>query len=267
MPNGEYTFDAESTTAANTCGEKYTEMVVTDGNGEITDVCFTAGTITVTDTLIEAMLLSTEGKMHHVQCPNKPVDNIKNYGTVDVTFEQSTLTGDLAVSFEEPVLSAENWGDYNAVGKDFWQLYLADNADYQEIMLMLHAELGMTFPVGTYPISGDISSSVALYGYANGAKQPYGCWYLAFNEDWSELVNKAAFKSGSVTVADNNDGTYTISVNAKDNLGNTITSSFVGVPEKTEMSSLSKFSTAAKIAHATKRLAPRRVKPTTVIKR
>jgi hypothetical protein len=205
--------------------------------------------------------------MYHVQCPNKPVDNIKNYGTVDVVFEQSTLTGDLAVSFEEPVLYADNWGDYNVVGKDFWLLYLDDNADHQEIMLMLHAEPDMTFPVGTYQISGDISSSVALYGYANGAKQPYGCWYLEYNEDWEVILNRAAFKSGSVTLADNNDGTYTVSVNAKDNLGNTITSSCVAALQTMEMSSLSKFSTAAKIAHATKRLAPRKVKPTTVVKR
>ena len=268
MPNGVYTFDSESTTAANTCGAEYTEMMVTDGNGEITDVLFTAGTITVTDSLIDVMLLCDDGKMYHMQCPNKLVDNIASYGTVDVEFEQSTLTEDLDVLFERPTIYASNWGDYNVVGKDFWRIYLDDDADYQEIMLMLHAEPGMTFPVGTYPISGDISNSVALYGYADGSKNPSGCWYLKFNEGWEMATDLAALKSGSVTIVDNNDGTYTVSVNAKDILGNTISATCSAAPKMNESSSLSTLSTASKFAnHAKKQLAPRKVKFSSMIKK
>jgi hypothetical protein len=138
VPNGVYTFDAESTTAANTCGAEYTEMMVTDGDKALTDVLFTNGTITVTDSLIDALLLCDDGKMYHVQSPNKIVDNIASYGTVDVEFEQSTLTEDLAVSFERPTIYASNWGDYNVVGKDFWRIYLDDDADYIYSISRIH---------------------------------------------------------------------------------------------------------------------------------
>lgn len=267
VPNGVYTFDAESTTAANTCGAEYTEMMVTDGDKALTDVLFTNGTITVTDSLIDAMLLCDDGKMYHVQSPNKIVDNIASYGTVDVEFEQSTLTEDLAVSFERPTIYASNWGDYNVVGKDFWRIYLDDDADFQEVLLMLHAEPGVTFPVGTYPISGDISSSVALYGYADGSKNPSGCWYLKFNEGWEMATDLAAFKSGSVTIADNNDGTYTVSVNAKDILGNTISATCSAAPKMDESLSLSTLSSATKMAHTKRPLASHKVKPAVVAKR
>ena len=267
VPNGVYTFDAESTTAANTCGAEYTEMMITDGDTALTELYFTNGTITVTDSLIDAMLLSDDGKIYHLQSPNKIVDNIASYGTVDVEFEQSTLTEDLAVSFERPTIYASNWGDYNEVGKDFWRIYLDDDADYQEILLMLHAEPGMTFPVGTYPISGDISSSVALYGYANGSKNPSGCWYLGFNEGWKEAIDLAAFKSGSVTIVDNNDGTYTVSVNAKDILGNTISATCSAAPKMDESSSLSTLSSATKMAYIKRSFTSHLTKPGAFVKR
>ena len=268
MPNGVYTFDSESSTAANTCGAEYTEMTVTDDDKSLTEVYFSNGTITVTDNLIDVLFLSDDGKMYHVQSPNKPIDNIASYGTVDVEFEQSTLTEDLDVLFERPTIYANNWGDYNVVGKDFWVVYLDDDADYQEIMLMLQAEPGMTFPVGTYPISGDISSSVALYGYADGSKNPSGCWYLKFNEGWNMATDLAALKSGSVTIVDNNDGTYTVSVNAKDILGNTISATCsTAAPKMDESSLLSTLSTAAKMVNIKRPLASHLIKPMVFAKR
>jgi hypothetical protein len=177
------------------------------------------------------------------------------------------LTEDLDVLFERPTIYASNWGDYNVVGKDFWRIYLDDDADYQEIMLMLHAEPGMTFPVGTYPISGDISNSVALYGYANGSKNPSGCWYLKFNEGWEMATDLAALKSGSVTIVDNNDGTYTVSVNAKDILGNTISATCSAAPKMNESSSLSTLSTAAKMVNIKRPLASHLIKPMVFAKR
>ena len=219
MPNGIYTFDAENSSAANTCGEKYTYLEVTDSEGTPTEICFTNGSIEVTDSLIEAMLLSDDGKIYHMQSPNRVVDNIKEYGSIDVDFDLSTLTGDLAVSFKEPAIYAENWGDYLYTGNDSWDLYIDDNADNQEFMLSLLVEPGQKFPIGTYPISGDLSSRIALYGFANGNTQPVGCWYLEFDQEWRLIENRAALRSGSVTITDNNDDTYTVSVNAKDNLG------------------------------------------------
>lgn len=267
VPNGVYTFDSESTTAANTCGAEYTKMMVIDDDIAMTEVLFTNGTITVSDSLIDVMLLSDDGKMYHVQSPNKLIDNIASYGTVDVEFEQSTLTEDLDVLFERPVLYAENWGDYNVVGKDFWIIYLDDDSDYQEIQLMLHAEPGMTFPVGTYPISDDLSSSVALYGYADGSKNPSGCWYIGFNEGWKEAIDLAAFKSGSVTIVDNNDGTYTISVKAKDLLGNTISATCSAAPKMDESSSLSTLSSATKMAYIKRSFTSHLTKPGAFVKR
>jgi hypothetical protein len=177
------------------------------------------------------------------------------------------LTEDLAVSFERPTIYASNWGDYNVVGKDFWRIYLDDDADFQEVLLMLHAEPSMTFPVGTYPISGDISNSVALYGYADGSNYPSGCWYFKFNEGWKEAIDLAAFKSGSVTIVDNNDGTYTVSVNAKDILGNTISATCSATPKMDESLSLSTLSSATKMAYIKRPLASHLTKPGAFVKR
>lgn len=263
MPNGIYTFDAENSSAANTCGEKYTYLEVTDSEGTPTEICFTNGSIEVTDSLIEAMLLSDDGKIYHMQSPNRVVDNIKDYGSIDVDFDLSTLTGDLAVSFKEPAIYAENWGDYLCTGNDSWDLYIDDNADNQEFMLSLLVEPGQKLPIGTYPISGDLSSRIALYGFANGNTQPVGCWYLEFDQEWRLIVNRAALRSGSVTITDNNDDTYTVSVNAKDNLGNTITGSCTAAPQIVDESSLSTFSTGAYMAkHTKKQPVPRKAQAT-----
>jgi hypothetical protein len=132
---------------------------------------------------------------------------------------------------------------------------------------LIQTEPGQKFPVGTYTISGDISSEIALYGFANGNTQPVGCWYLDYDENWELFTEHAALRSGSVTFTDNNDGTYTVSVNAKDILGNTISATCSATPKMDESSSLSTLSSATKMAYIKRPLASHLTKPGAFVKR
>jgi hypothetical protein len=96
-----------------------------------------------------------------------------------------------------------------------------------------------------------------------------GSWWIHLDETWAE-DGYAPLVSGSLTVAVNGD-VASVTVNAVDDLGHKITGSYNNVPYTLDGGgwSLSKLSTASKIANrAKKQLAPRtKVKASAMIKK
>ena len=230
VPNGIYNFDLEDTTAANTAGGSYTNLIVTYGDGEeVAMTYFKSGTVTVTDDLIEAMLVGEDDKVYLVKAANKLVDNNNSWGVGSMPGEFSTLTGDYTVPFNSDDLEiyGENNGDYLCIGKDLWFVYVDNWASGDEFSLYILTDPSKSTPVGTFPISSDISKEGALVGYPCGfTGNVEGAWWLKLDENY-ELLAMAPLKSGTVTISVDEEGVGTVQVNAKDDKGNSVSGTCV----------------------------------------
>ena len=271
VPNGVYNLDLENSTAANTAGAEYTELFVTNET-ESVETFFKSGTVTVTDDLIEVLLVGEDDKTYHIKAPNKLVDNTYNWGNGSLTGEFSTLTSDLQVPFnnvDDLEIYGDNYGDYMFVGKNLWLVYLDDWATGDEFSLFIHADASKSAPIGTFPILADLSKEAALTGYIDSEGSGQGSFYYKLDEN-SEVVGFAPLKSGTVTISVNEEGVATAQVEAKDDKGNTLSGTCVtdyvtfNGPEGATL-----FSVSNKVKRVNKKvLAPRaKVKPTMVLKK
>ena len=272
IPSGVYTLDLEATTNAGTANAGFTQFVSVNADNETEEIFFALGTITVTDDLIDAMLIDDNGKSYHVQCPNQVVDNTKSGAKKEVEGYPSTLKGDYTVPFTAGNCDvyAENFGDYLIVNKNMWVIYVDEfkaNGSREEIMLMVLADTSKGAPVGTYDISGNVANEVALTGYL----EPWlgdmnGCWWITMDAK-ENYTGYAPLKSGNVTITVEGD-ICSVTVNAVDDLGNKIVGSCLNAPYSSADYSMSNLSTAVKVANHTKReFAPRKVKFSSMVKK
>ena len=270
IPNGTYTVDPQNTTNPGTVAVEYSSLAIIDAEGLVeAEVMLTSGTVTVTDHLIDAMIIGDDGKVYHVQCVNKTVDNSEAYGAMQLDgYPTTTLTGDHAMNFttEGAFIYADNYEDYFIINKNLWMISVLDEVSLYETQLMLLVDPAKELPAGTYAISGDINKEVALFGYMD----PYygsavGCWMIQYDENY-DLGGMAALKSGNITVAFEGE-TATVTIDAVDEAGHKVTGTCVAPYEAAGGWSVKKLSTAAKLVHAQKNLAPRKVKPAMVVKR
>ena len=270
IPNGTYTVDAQNTTNPGTVSVEYSSLVILDAEGLVeTEVMLASGSVTVSDHLIDAMIIGEDGKVYHVQGVNKTVDNSNAYGLMQLDgYPTTTLTGDLAMSFsaDGAFVYADNYEDYFYVNKNMWYITVLDEVNLYEIPLMLLVDPAKETPAGTYEIGGNVNNEVALFGYMDPFYgSTVGCWMVQYTPDY-ELAALAALKSGKVTVALEGT-TATVTIDAVDEAGHKVTGTCVAPFEVSTGWSLKKLSTASKLVHAQKNLAPRKVKPAMVAKR
>ena len=270
VPSGVYELDVEDTTNANTVGGYYTSLVTTDDESVNAEIPFVSGTVTVTDALIDAVLVAEDGKTYHVQCPNKVIDNSKSYGNSALDNEYSTLEGDKVVDFtgEDVEIFGLNEGDYILVGKNLWSVFVDNYATAEQIFLNILVDANKANPEGVYPISGDISKDCALFGYVDPYYETNGSGWYQF-DDAGEVIGYAPLKEGSATITKVDEEVYTIAVTAKDDKGNTISGTCTAATTWVEMEpySLKNLSTASKAMQIKKHLAPRKAKRALVVKR
>ena len=272
VPNGVYNLDLENSTAANTAGYEYTQLFVTNET-EGVETFFKSGTVTVTDDLIEAVLVGEDDKTYHIKAPNKLVDNTKTWGNGQMTGEFSALTADLQVPFADAEANefyAEYWSDYLCVGKNLWLVYVDDYATGDEFSFMLLADASKPAPVGTFPRSGDVSKEVALTGYVDSDGNTQGSWWFKLDDNY-EVIGMAPLKSGSISVSVNEEGVLTAQIDTKDDKGNTLSGTCVTanvyVDDPYAPSTFSTGKNIGKRGHKVS-LAPRaKVKPTMVLKK
>ena len=270
VPSGVYELDVEDTTNANTVGGYYTYLVTTDDESVNAEISFVSGTVTVTDALIDAVLVAEDGKTYHVQCPNNVVDNSKSYGNSALDSIYSTLEGDKAVDFtgEDIEIFGLNEGDYLQIGKNLWSVFVDNYATSEEIYLNILVDASKANPEGTYSISNDVSQDCILLGYVDPYYETNGSsWYL-FDEA-GDVVGYAPLKEGSATITKVDEEVYTITVTAKDDKGNTISGTCTAATTWVEMEewSLKSLSSASKAMQTKKTLAPRKAKRALVVKR
>ena len=270
LPNGTYTVDPQNTTNVGTVAVEYSSLVILDAEGLVeTEVMLESGTVTVTDHLIDAMIIGNDGKVYHVQGVNKEVNNAESYGAMQLDgYPTTTLEADHAMNFtaEGAFVYADNYEDYFIIGKNLWMISVLDEVALYETQLMILVDPAKELPAGTYAISGDINKEVALFGYMD----PYygsavGCWMIQYDENY-DLGGMAALKSGNIKISFEG-ATATVVIDAVDEAGHKITGTCVAPYEAAGGWSVKKLSTATKFVHAQKNLAPRKVKPAMVAKR
>ncbi|MBR2858626.1 MAG: hypothetical protein IKB90_00840 [Alistipes sp.] len=282
VPNGVYNFDLDNSTNAGTVGAEYSYLVLVGENTESEEdteiVSFESGVVTVSDNLIDAVLITADGKQYHIQCSDDDVDNTNAFGAAALPGEYSTLTDNVSIPFAEPMVFAEHYGDYYVIGKDSWVLYLYDFAAGHTVMLELLAPVsnGTELPLGTFAVSNDITKSqVALPGYVDAYGEMYFSWYALLNFETEETLAVAPVKTGTVTISKEGED-YSVAFDLKDDLGNAITGTcvaYVDIYSEAAGASLLSASVnnqpkAPKFAnHAKKQLAPRKVKISSLIKK
>ena len=130
LPNGTYTVDLENTTNPGTVSAELSNLVIIDAEGAVeAEVYLAGGTVTVTDHLIDAILLDEDGKVYHIQSVNKTVDNSSSYGALQLDgYPTTTLTEDLTgtLSPETSMVYVDNYADYLYVNKNMWYIDALD---------------------------------------------------------------------------------------------------------------------------------------------
>ena len=237
LPNGEYTFDASSTGAPGTMSQYYsTYVTVPAGSQNVVQLSYTAGTVTVSDNKIEALITLEDGKVHKVV-----YEGSLNFGGGGNTGESvSTLTGDVELSHDECLIIAYNWGDYYEVGLDNYTFEVYTNAetgvgDYFIFETLTSAD---TF-VGNYTFLTDATEVLDNLVMPASMDEDYnllGSWYLSLG--WNEEYEGPAidgvtvaplFDGEMVFECDEEAGTCTILLDGYDDAGNNVVASLSGM--------------------------------------
>ena len=222
VPVGNYVWDTTNSTRAGVVGEFASYLYVEDGkDGKDTD--FVSGSITVTEESIFVTLLDENGKWHKYRCDETFVDNINNFHPSPVKDNCSTLQGDLNIAFSSPSIYASCYGDSYMFGKQSWTLYVEDRATGDNLYLNLLANSAEAMPTGRFVVSYDISKEqMVLPGFLGYEYIGVWSWYYLY-DDYRDILGSAPLVDGEMTIEDNGNGTYTLTIDFVDDCGNKIT--------------------------------------------
>ena len=223
---GTYTFDSENTYAEGTFTAEYSGHWVTnaDGKREGAIKTFESGTMVVESGKITLDVV-IEGETHHVEyIGNTTLPD--NASTVTV---YSTLNGDYEADLSDHYLVYECYGDYYECGFTNWMIVITPNNGtsgdcFQFDFITDKAAKAEGF-CGNYVSSDFIATNSFIPGWTDGVNLLCS-WY--FNAEQTEF---APFRGGEMSIKDNGDGTITVDINVKDDLRNTITGTWTGVPQ------------------------------------
>ena len=124
----------------------------------------------------------------------------------------------------------KNLGDKFNVGAARWWIGM-DTQDYKgSLRIEVMADLAATeLPLGEFPISSSLEAGTAVAGDLDEDYIEYGTIWKHYAADWS-TDEHVFMKSGTVTIGKSGDE-FTISINAIDGHGNTVTMSYTGALE------------------------------------
>ena len=223
---GTYTFDSENTYAEGTFTAEYSGHWVTnaDGKREGAIKTFESGTMVVESGKITLDVV-IEGEKHHVEyIGNTTLPD--NASTVTV---YSTLNGDYEADLSDHTLVYECYGDYYECGFTNWMIVIKPNngvsGDCFQFDFITDKATKADGFCGDYVSSDFIATNSFIPGWTDGVNLLCS-WY--FNAEQTEF---APFRGGEMSIKDNGDGTITVDINVKDDLRNTITGTWTGVPQ------------------------------------
>lgn len=240
IPNGTYTLDIDSSCSGGTLA--YAESFYL-ANAE-KEYGFTDAKFEVSDNKLVLTATTDDGKTHKVTYSGnyKVIDDRtepggweddepeENEGELD----ESTLTGDVEVSYPDEEVYAAFYGDDYDMGYGVLNLYF-ETEDFIGDGLYLEIATENTDFVGTYsPCKNwDVASTGNLIAaniqIFDGETYRYGSWYF-HSTDGESYDEIAPIVSGSLSITDNGDSTYTFAFEGYDAVenGNKISFNWTG---------------------------------------
>lgn len=224
VPVGTYTVDPSNSCEPGTCGVEYSWGVVTNDKEITADVELVSGTVTVTESGIEATLTLSNGETHHMVYE----------GSLEMElFEEdaySNLLGD--VTFENVVAedTIQSYGDILKIGLDVYLVQVQSEAEC--VVLQLANPVGTGTIVGQYTLLDPSNLNASTWAFFPGIVQddePAASWYL--NQATEEI---APLAGGTVEIQENEEGDYIYILDVVDDAGNVISGSFICEAEVVE---------------------------------
>lgn len=223
IPAGTYTFDADDTKAEGTMNGEESRYFKNNADGTDYDgySAFQGGQVVVTDDSIT--LTTTIGGVEHVVTYNGAPTVYVGFDEEEEETYDTTLTGDHTCTLDNHTLHYVYNGDLNGLGLLSWDCTLRPNYEGGEnLQFSLMAAGDATDFAGTYTISATYNAYTSFMGM-NIMGYRIGAW--VFTDDQSIM---APMISGTLTITNNNDGTYSLTIDVTDDAKNKITGSWTG---------------------------------------
>ncbi|MBQ8366948.1 MAG: BACON domain-containing protein [Alistipes sp.] len=221
VPVGTYAFDIEDSYADGTMGVSYTYMEMKTTDGVVVWLGSEGGTLTVTETGIEATINYDDGSTH----------TITYTGDLSIELPEpepiSSLTADVAVNVTNAtIVTSACYGDIYGTGAQYWLINIMEDATYGNgvyVQLDLLATSNESY-VGTYTASNQFGAGTFTPGivgdYGNASSWYYHQQYYV-KDTWAPLAD------GTITVTDNGDGTKSFTFDCTDGLGHAVKGTIV----------------------------------------
>lgn len=227
VPEGEYVFDEAFTYATGTFADLSSYVVLVDEYGVRTEALYTAGSVVVSENKFEATITVQGGQAYHIVYEG-PIE-IEGTGVEEERQPVSSLTEDLTVSSENGLMEVIFDSNWYGMEVDSYTISLYDNRETLsghsfKLDLLTPLEVGMD---GTYiSIKGDEDGDYHYYPgdykIKDGVLTAYNSWYMSVTEGEEDGNSYAPLVDGTVTISNNEDGTYTVVFDMYDDLGHKI---------------------------------------------
>ena len=220
---GRYTYDPDNTYASGTFTAEYSGFWVTNEEARRGEIApFESGTLIVEADKITLEVV-VDGQTHKVYYEG----NTSIYDEQASVKVYSTLDGDYEADLSDHTMIYECYGDEYDFGYYNWMFVILPNDNegdcFQFDFITQYKDKESGF-FGDYVASDYLAQNSFIPGWTNNV-QLLCSWY--FTVDQSEM---APFRSGTMSIKDNGDGTVTVDIDVKDDLRNNITATWTGVP-------------------------------------
>ena len=233
IPYGTYTIDNGSSEPF-TIGAQYSAYYIMDSEGwdYAVSSAITSGTVTISEDGVVADLMIAGA--HHVVTFSGDIIIIDSTGGGEGGEEEgpySTLWEDYRCNLDDHTLYYAYYGDYYEVGYMNWTFAVMPNdgeGDFVQFDVLAGANSTTEF-FGEYAINDSYEAYTSYPGYIDWDGYMVGAWY--YTEDGFTM---APFVDGTMSVADNGDGTVTVEFDVYDDCDNNITGSWTGEMKSAE---------------------------------
>lgn len=221
LPEGEYTYDPESSYTTWTFVADYTDFFVNDKNGKHEKQKIESGKMVVKGGNITLELM-INGVKHNVVY-NGSTELVDARGDINIL---STLEEDYALDLSNHSMVYACQGDWYDFGYMNWVLQIKPNdgkGDCVQIDIITEYDDEESGFEGNYTASEVRATNAFMLGWVYGGYLECS-WFYTVDQD--EL---APFRGGEITIKKNADDTYTVDIDVTDDIRNRIYGSWTGV--------------------------------------
>lgn len=166
-------------------------------------------------------------------------EGVVTTGLTTATFKTRTLGDDgneIPLGLDKGDLTIGNltWGGYMYLGDFYgngvgnWLFTLHEEENTGTFTIEVHTDLSVTdMAQGEFPIMRSFDAGVAIAGSLDYRGYLYGTSWMCYESDYETVKEMAFCQSGTVTI-DKEGKNYIINVDAIDEFGNTVKTSYVG---------------------------------------